>query len=596
MEYTIDFVSLIEKNPITKLSSTYQNTLLDNIKSKFLDKEQQLFVASFYCYLNYNPRTDFLIDLDNIWPWLGFTKKVNIKRLIDRYFEEGIDYIYSSDTETHKRGGSNIKKIMLNLNTFKLLCIKADTKKANEIHTYFIKLEEILHETISQECNDFKQLLQKSHEELDKNKQEFDKRVQLEKHNFLLKAFASSMPIVYIIRVKQYETGEYIVKIGESRRGIERRFLDHKSNYEEAIILNCYSVKRSKDFEAFIHNHPKIKPSKVKNLSGHENENELFLIGKELSYKILLDIIDTNVMQYNDISYTDYENLKKENEILKLENDNYASILKNGIQPIITQHQDNSILNEILRTNKLLIEKVEVLENKINNNMVQCKTTTNFGTPLATVGPRLQQINPETMQLVRVYESVSECMKTHRDIKRPSIAKAVAENTVYSGYRWSYIDRELNPNDLSNIKPTRQTQPQKTGYVAKLNQTKSEIVQVYLDRKTAALENGKSISCLDNPMKNGTIVNGFYYVLYNSCPNELRAKFNDGKEPLLYKSGVGQYNINNQLIREFSCKYDCIKKLNISDKTLMKALDKNVLYNDTYFRSLGEKLVCGSNT
>lgn len=33
------------------------------------------------------------------------------------------------------------------------------------------------------------------------------------------------------------------------------------------------------------------------------------------------------------------------------------------------------------------------------------------------------------------------------------------------------------------------------------------------------------------------------------------------------------YNCNNELVREFTCKYDCIKQLTISDKTLTKALD-----------------------
>ena len=38
-------------------------------------------------------------------------------------------------------------------------------------------------------------------------------------------------------------------------------------------------------------------------------------------------------------------------------------------------------------------------------------------------------------------------------------------------------------------------------------------------------------------------------------------------EPLLYKDGVGKYNNENQLEQEFTCKYDAIKKLKMSDKT-----------------------------
>ena len=65
---SLNIVELIEKNPITKLSGVYNNKLLTQIKERFTETQQQLFVASFYCYLNYQ-KTDFVIDLDNIWEW-----------------------------------------------------------------------------------------------------------------------------------------------------------------------------------------------------------------------------------------------------------------------------------------------------------------------------------------------------------------------------------------------------------------------------------------------------------------------------------------------------------------------------------------------
>jgi hypothetical protein len=60
----------------------------------------------------------------------------------------------------------------------------------------------------------------------------------------------------------------------------------------------------------------------------------------------------------------------------------------------------------------------------------------------------------------------------------------------------------------------------------------------------------------------------------------------------LYKNGIGQYDINNNLIKEFTCKYECIRELSMSDKTLEKALDKNILYNKYYYKSLGSKFSC----
>ena len=54
---------------------------------------------------------------------------------------------------------------------------------------------------------------------------------------------------------------------------------------------------------------------------------------------------------------------------------------------------------------------------------------------------------------------------------------------------------------------------------------------------------------------------------------------------MLYKNGVGQY-VGEQLIREFACKYDCIRILKMSDKTLQKALDLNTTYNGFNYNPL----------
>jgi len=89
----LNIVELIEKNPITRLSSTYNNKLLNKIKDNFTDFEQQLFVGSFYCYLNYNQNKDFIVDLDTIWKWMGFSVKIKAKILLEKHFKIDIDYI-----------------------------------------------------------------------------------------------------------------------------------------------------------------------------------------------------------------------------------------------------------------------------------------------------------------------------------------------------------------------------------------------------------------------------------------------------------------------------------------------------------------------
>lgn len=92
MATQLDIVKLIEKNPITLLSQDYQSSLLNKIKDKFNDTQQQLFVSSFYCYLNHNSKSEFIIDLDDIWKWIGFSRKDPAKVVLDKNFIKDIDY------------------------------------------------------------------------------------------------------------------------------------------------------------------------------------------------------------------------------------------------------------------------------------------------------------------------------------------------------------------------------------------------------------------------------------------------------------------------------------------------------------------------
>ena len=118
----LDIVDLIEKNPITRLSNaTYQNKLINKIKDAFNDDEQQLFIASFYCYLKYDAKTEFVIDFDDIWKWLDFSNKDKAKRLLCNIFTSDIDYkclLTLKGEQKNGRGGHNKETILLTINAF----------------------------------------------------------------------------------------------------------------------------------------------------------------------------------------------------------------------------------------------------------------------------------------------------------------------------------------------------------------------------------------------------------------------------------------------------------------------------------------------
>ena len=602
----LNIVELIEKNPITKLSNNYNNKLLNKIKENFNEEQQKLFVSSFYCYLNYDKNKDFVVDLDNVWKWLGFNQKYNALRVLEKNFILDKDYINfapqvrgaknesnNNDEKIKKednRGGHNKQTFMMTINCFKKFCLKADTKKAMEIHEYYIKMEETLHEIIEEESNELRLQLENQNIELikldEKNKKQQEQLKNqkiLEKEKVLLDEYATIGSIFYIIKVKTFDNGHYIVKIGESRKGIMNRYKEHKSKYEECLLLDCFKVEQSKDFETFIKEHELIRINRVNDLVGHEKELELFYIGKDLSYDILIEIINNNLKYFNSNNTDKLElEIEKLKLLLEMKNNNNNNLL---------------LIDLINSVNNLTqkINKIESFQKEMNDklNALQTKTTTNFNFQLPTIGPRLQKINPETMTIVKVYETVSECLKEYNyKIKRPSINKAIENNTIYQGYRWCFVERDLDKNIIHQIEPTKKTKIQNIDYVAKLNYDKTEILNVYLNRKIASIENNyKSSSALDNHVKNMTITQGHYYILYSKCPQNLIENFEKKHgEPFLYKDGLGQYTHENKLIKEYICKYYCCQELKISDRTLNKAIDNNMLYNNYYFRKIGSKL------
>lgn len=611
---SINIVQLMENTPVSKLSKTYNNKFINKIKESFNEDEQKIFISSFFCYLNYHPMNDYVISMDDVWKWLDFAQKATATRLLKNHFEIEKDYkcllTYRSveqrkEENTNNRGGHNKETILMNLNTFKLFCIKADTKKAKSIQEYLVKMEHILHEIIQEESNELKEQLQEiGHIKINFN-ETLKKTEILQNEQLLLTQYGTSGALVYLIKVKTFDDGKYVIKIGQSAKGVKARYDEHKTKYPECLLLDCYSVLKSIDFEKFLHNTEKIRTNKYNKLDGHEKETELFLVGGNLTYNTITRIITENIKQFNEYTKLDFELLQSKIELLETKNELLTTHLKEQKlyverieQPLREEKEFNENNSEKYIINKL--NEIELQNKQIMQTITinkESRLLTGFGQYNKTVGPRLLQINPETNKINKIYETVADCLKeSNFKHKRPSIEKSVHENIVYNGYRWLYAERDEDPEEIvKSIQQSKDTKIQNIGYIAKLNKEKTEILNVYIDRKTASIKNGfTSPSSLDAPVKNGTIMNDHYYTLYDKCDDIVKGVFNGkiGGVPLLYKNGVGRFDKTGKLMVEYVCKYDCIKRLNIGDKTLSKILDKEIAYNDYFYRTIGSKLCC----
>lgn len=443
-------------------------------------------------------------------------------------------------------------------------------------------------------------------EEMRRDKQEKEdqnrrltENMKTHRQDILLNQYNDGKNIVYIIKVKDNDDGSYIVKIGESRRGIRDRFNEHNANYGGVLLLDCYEVEKSNDFEKYIHE--RLKNHRVNDLKGHEKAQELFLVGKELTYKMITDIINANIHRYRDI-WKEYQKLQLEHSILKEKKCNELLTSRE-----VESNTDVVVpnLTELLSYIKLQNEELKqyfdekmqakdfLIQQLISEIQAPKKTMTNFNEPNLTLGPYVQKINPESMTLVKAYDSVADAKRQIGPIIcKSSLTKAIKENTIYRGFRWIYVAREDDPNILGHVEPTKITRGQNMGYVAKLDINKTRIVNVYLDRKTAAKLNGcATTSRLDTIVINKKLFDDHYYVMYDRCEENLMSDYERlHGVPVLYKAGVGKFDSDDVLVQEFECKYHCSQQPDISDKTLTKALDTGKPYNNFIYKHMGEKL------
>ena len=260
MSEILNIVQLIEENPSNKLTKTYQSNLINKIKDNFDTEEQKLFIASFYCYVNYK-NDEFVVDLDNIWTWLGYSKKDKAKDLLEKFFKVDIDYKVikaapSNQGAAKKLGGAglNKEKILMTIKTFKKMCMKANTKKSNDIHEYYIKLEETLHEVIDQESSELRKDLQLKNYLLEKSKIETKKlQTQLEKkrrkkYTFSNSVYLISNPSINVPNSNYYKIG----KSGDMNSRLENYYVGAPLDYKVEHTRRLCSKREESSIEGLM--------------------------------------------------------------------------------------------------------------------------------------------------------------------------------------------------------------------------------------------------------------------------------------------------------------------------------------------------------
>lgn len=410
---SLDIVNLITNNPITKLNANNNNKLLEKVKTNFTEMEQQLFISNFYTYLNYDKTADFIVDLDAIWQWLGFNKKFNGIRLLEKFFVLNKDYKNFAPPHGGAKitgsGGHNIQKFFLNIKTFKSLCLKAQTKKADEIHEYYIKLEELINEVLEEEALEMKnKLLIKDNQLI--AKENLITNANQDKLKAIEKTLVSQFPVncecIYFGTIDNSNAeGEKLIKFGHSNN-LSVRVQDHHKTYDNFILRDAFKVHNRQEIENAIKTSSKIrKHLRTIEVDG-KNKNEI-LAYDETNFTIpCLSRYIKNIISEKLYSIEKFNILVEENQKYKA-----------TLEQLSDENEKLKVLNnEYIEKN----EKLEQLLASITNNYENVNETINVNN---------DETNIISVELKNKFDKfIDECCFLHKDVD-------VASTTIVGQFR-----------------------------------------------------------------------------------------------------------------------------------------------------------------
>lgn len=144
---SVNFNKLVNTNE--RIAINFKSKMIDKLNAEFTEQEQQWYVANLYIYMNYHPTNDYPINLEDIFKMIGFANKENAKRTLKNNFTRDEDYkillVRTDEQVPNIKDGKNLggagmnhETVMLNIDTFKNLCMLAKTKKGSQLLIIFI--------------------------------------------------------------------------------------------------------------------------------------------------------------------------------------------------------------------------------------------------------------------------------------------------------------------------------------------------------------------------------------------------------------------------------------------------------------------------
>lgn len=334
---SVNFNELV-KTSKTTFSLDLQTRFVEHLNKEFTEEEQQWYIANLFIYMHYHPTQDYPINLEHVFKMLGFAHKKNAKRTLENNFTENEDYktlVLPTEQQksTDNRGGHNRETIMLNIDTFKNLCMMVKTDQGKAIRKYYVKLENIYNKIIKEDIDEKQKLLTQDLE--DKHKAD---QLKL-REKTLLEQFPKNTLCVYLGIIGNTSTiGERLIKFGISN-DLNTRIGVHKNTYQNFCLVYAFKVDNHIHIENEIKSHATLKKRIRSVIINNKSYTELIALNDEFIVEKIEEYIKeiiTNT-QYN---LKNYQSLINKYDDLKNVNFKLNDTI-NELQDKITKYEKN---------------------------------------------------------------------------------------------------------------------------------------------------------------------------------------------------------------------------------------------------------------
>lgn len=559
---SVDFNALIKNSTILTLDS--QSKMITILNKEFTEEENRWYIANLYIYMNYHPTNDYPINLDTLVKLVGFAHKKNAKKTLENNFMINDDYkiLLLPKGKQVLHGGHNEEVIMLNIDTFKNMCMLVKTEKSKQIRKYYVKLENIYNNIIKEEMENQAISLENKNTEIKQIQEDRIIDKKMEKHKVLLNILKDKN-CVYLI-----EISEKLVKIGSSY-DIDKRKDGIQNVFGGCgIFLDIFECNSYRNVERNILNDKIIQENKFKEKlkTGHIS-HEVVLLSDNFTYNQLVSIVEKHIHSFTFL--TPREILEKQ----KL--DIIESFINNGesLSNIIKLFDAPLVIEQKTTQNPILIPK------QIVNDIIKFKPN---------YGRQIQQIDPNNLnRIIKVYKNMETLMEEERynTFSETGIRDSVKNNTIYKRYRWAIVDNELDPMIVHNIQPTIISKKGGCSVILELNNIKSVITRHFNSINTTTQELKMTASALKKIITTKALYSNHYYIYLDDCTPELLQTYDNELIKYVPKCAIKIKAIHPHTKEEhhFPSLQHAREFCKVHHKTVHKAIAEKKILNGFYW-------------